>query len=159
MRSPAELLREAEQLHRRGDLTQAEILYRQVLESPAERAGALHYLGVIAYQRGQCAQAVQLIREAIALDGNQAAFHNNLGLALRALRRSHLPRDAGEEVDEAQAAYHRALELRPDYPDALSNLASRTLIEVTWPGLWRATSGRCSCRRGMWTRCTTAATR
>jgi len=98
--------------HRTGSLTEAEELYRQVLEKSPEHPEPLHYLGVIAYQRGQYEQAVEQIGRAIALDSRQAAFRSNLGLALQALGRR----------EEARAAYERALELRPEYPDALSNL-------------------------------------
>ena len=67
---------------------------------------------MIAYQVGKHELAAQYIERAIRLGGNAAVFHNNLGEAYRALRRT----------SAAVASYRRALELRPDYAEALSNL-------------------------------------
>ena len=62
------LLRKATALHRRGDLSAAADCYREVLQLQPNHTGARHYLGVIAYQRGQYNQAVELIGNAITLD-------------------------------------------------------------------------------------------
>ena len=52
------------------------------------------------------------IQRAIQLQPNIAAFHNNLGEALRELDR----------CEEAIASYQRALQLKPAYPEALNNM-------------------------------------
>ena len=75
---------------------------------------ALHFLGVIAYQVGQHARAVEYIGRAIKFQGNVAAFHNNLGLALQ---------NQGN-FEEAVACYRRAMALRPDYAEANHNLGT-----------------------------------
>ena len=100
------------QHHRAGRLAEAEGFYRQILQVQPNHAGALHFLGVIADQRGQHEMAMEWIRRAIALEPNNAAAHSNLGEAYRALGR----------LDEAIASYRRALEINPDSPEALNNL-------------------------------------
>ena len=56
---------------------------------------ALHYLGVILYQRDRVAEALPLLERAVALIPQEPEFHNNLGLALF----------AADRTDDAIAAY------------------------------------------------------
>ncbi|MEA2735925.1 MAG: hypothetical protein QOE14_2376, partial [Humisphaera sp.] len=100
--------------HRRGQLPQAEALYRQVLARDPMNADALHLLGVIAHQVGQHAQAEQLIGQAVRLKPGAADFHSNLGETLRALGKR----------DVAIASYQRAIQLNPEHLDALINLGA-----------------------------------
>jgi predicted O-linked N-acetylglucosamine transferase (SPINDLY family) len=97
--------------HQRGQLAQAEVLYRQVLEAEPDQPDALHMLGVLARQQGRAHEAVTLIGRALELRPDMAMAHNNLGNALLTLGR---PR-------EALASYDRAVALRPDYADAYGN--------------------------------------
>lgn len=99
--------------HRAGDLVAAERMYRRLLDADASDADAMHLLGVVTQQRGDAARAADLIGAAIAQRPTDARFHNNLGEALRALRRP----------DDALAAYDRAIALRPDYAEAWNNRA------------------------------------
>ncbi len=100
------------ELHQAGRLAEAEVLYRQILRTQPQHADALHLLGVIAHQRGEHEAAVTQIAQAIHIDRGVAAYHNNLGEALR----------AQGKLDQARAAYEQALSLRPTYADAHSNL-------------------------------------
>jgi protein O-GlcNAc transferase len=102
------------QYHRAGQLPQAEKLYRQVLSPQPKHAGALHYLGVIAYQMGQMDAAVDLIRQAIALQPDISEAYCNLGLALR----------GASQLDQAIAATRQAIVLKPNYPQAYANLGN-----------------------------------
>jgi predicted O-linked N-acetylglucosamine transferase (SPINDLY family) len=115
-RGPASNIRElferASSLHRAGRLSDAEQLYRRILETDAHHADALHLLGVLAHQVGRHDAAVDLIGKAVAGNGKVPAFHNNLGSALTALGR----------LDDAIACFVRAIALRPDYADAHYNL-------------------------------------
>ena len=138
----------ARQHHLAGHLQEAEQIYRQILAVEPNHADALHLLGVLAHQVGEHLVAVATIERAIGLKGNQAAFHNNLGEAYRALRRwseavacyrrgleldpayaeAHYNlgiacREQGQLVD-AVTCYRRALELKPDYVEAHNNLGS-----------------------------------
>jgi predicted O-linked N-acetylglucosamine transferase (SPINDLY family) len=112
MATISEILANAVRLHEAGQLQAAERVYRRVLALEPKQADAWHLLGVVAYQVGKYALAVEYIGRAIGLKGTEAAFHSNLGNALRA---------AGK-LDEAVACYRRALELKPDYAQALNNL-------------------------------------
>lgn len=85
-----------------------------MLEGEPRHFDALHFLGVIAYQQGRHAEAVELISRAIGIDQRQPAAHSNLGNALEALG----------ELERAAAAYGEALALHPDFADALFNFAS-----------------------------------
>ncbi len=108
-RGPVEL---GLQHHGAGRLPEAEALYREALAQDAENIDALHFLGVIAYQRGDPSQAVVLISRALSHNASNAPAYNNLGIALAA---------QGKRL-EALSAYLDALALQPDYADALCNL-------------------------------------
>jgi tetratricopeptide (TPR) repeat protein len=94
--------------HRRGDLEEAERLYRQVLEAAPASFAARHMLGVLRAQSGDTSEALELIGAALALkpDAPEALF--NYGNVLKGAGR----------LDEALAAYDRAVSVRPDYPAA-----------------------------------------
>src|SRR5208337_4411026 len=100
--------------HQKGELQQAEAIYRQVLQTQPDNADALHLLGVIANQLGQNEVAVGLIEKAININQAVPLYHNNAGNAYRALNKP----------DEAIACYRRALSLKPDYHEALNNMGS-----------------------------------
>jgi tetratricopeptide (TPR) repeat protein len=91
--------------HRRGDLGEAERLYRRVLAAAPSSFAARHMLGVLRAQSGDTAEALELIGAALALkpDAPEALF--NYGNVLKSSGR----------LDEALAAYERALSVRPDY--------------------------------------------
>ena len=108
----SDLLQAALRHHDAGRLTEAESLYRQLLAAEPRNIDALHFLGVIAHQRGDHADAVELISRALAQYGANASAHNNLGCALRA---------QGKPA-EAAAAFQKALQLTPNYFDAHVNL-------------------------------------
>ena len=55
--------------HQAGELAKAEACYRQVLKAKPNHADAAHLLGVIASQVGRYDVAVNLIRQAISLNG------------------------------------------------------------------------------------------
>src|SRR5262245_21485892 len=94
--------------HQAGRLSAAEQIYRQILTVEPDHVHALHLLGVITYRTGNLAAGIEYIRRAIALKGTVPVFHGNLGNALK----------SQGNVDEAIAAYRRALELKPDFVEA-----------------------------------------
>ncbi|MFB3084306.1 MAG: tetratricopeptide repeat protein, partial [Gammaproteobacteria bacterium] len=64
---------DAVKLHQDGELTEAENLYRKILERVPVQPDALHLLGQIVFKRGDEQQAVTLIRRAIVvLQGRMA---------------------------------------------------------------------------------------
>src|SRR5947208_2674810 len=102
-----ELLALALHQHRSGQLAEAEIGYKEILTLDANHVETLHLLGVVAHQTGRNELAVDLIRKAIALNDRVPAFHNNIGLALRALGC----------LQDAEIHYTRAIALRADYAE------------------------------------------
>jgi tetratricopeptide (TPR) repeat protein len=108
----ANLLHSALHQHRSGQLSDAELRYREILAIDPNHVESLHLLGVIAHQTGRNEVAVDLIGKAIALNDRIPAFHNNIGLALREINRAQ----------DAVIHYTRALDLKPDYAEARTNL-------------------------------------
>lgn len=98
--------------HRAGRLAEAGALYQAVLKAAPEHAPALHLLGTLALAIGQGEAAINLIAAAIAIDAGVAAYHNDLGEALRRAGR----------LDEAGGHYAQALALDPGNAAALCNL-------------------------------------
>ena len=56
-----EALTRAVDRHQAGDLDSAEQAYRVILENQPDHADALHLLGLVLYQKGDPAQATDLI--------------------------------------------------------------------------------------------------
>jgi tetratricopeptide (TPR) repeat protein len=106
-------LRRAAGLHQRGQLTEAEALYRAVLAVQPGNFDALHLLGVLKHQSGEPAEALTLIGKALASNDRSAVAHSNLGMVLAALARN----------EEALESFSRALTFKPDNADALLNRA------------------------------------
>lgn len=143
---PASMFEAALALHREGQLSKAEDIYRQILAGDPNHVDSLHMLGLLALQAARPEAAVDLIGRAIALREGNATFHNNIGEAFRYLGRldeaaAHFTRAIDLEpgaaeghmnlgnvlkqqgrLDEAIGKYARALELRPDYAEAHVNL-------------------------------------
>ena len=109
-----ESLWQAAQTHQRaGRLIEAARDFRQILAHAPDHAGALNFLGIIAIQSGQPAQAVDLLQRAVTAAPNAPEPHNNLGLALQRTGR----------LDAALAMFERAVALKPQLADAHYNLA------------------------------------
>jgi predicted O-linked N-acetylglucosamine transferase (SPINDLY family) len=93
--------REGMALHRQGNLDAAERIYREILGQQPRHFDAMHMLGVLRLQQRRTADGTALIRQAIAVNGEVASAHVNLGKALVAERRP----------DEALACFDRAIAL------------------------------------------------
>jgi Flp pilus assembly protein TadD/SAM-dependent methyltransferase len=102
---------EARNLHQAGRLEEALPLYQHVIAGNPGHPGAMHMLGLLAYQIGRTDTAVDLLGQAAVLDPLVGAVHSNLGLALKARGR----------VREAEASFRRALLLSPQ-PETHANL-------------------------------------
>ena len=106
------------QHHGAGRLREAEALYRQALAEDPHNIDALHFLGVLALQRGDPGQAVVLISQALSRNPANPPACNNLGLALAAQGRRR----------EAVSAWLEALALHPEFTDAARNLAENLRV-------------------------------
>lgn len=100
--------------HQAGRLSQAEHMYRQVLQREPNQADALHLLGQLHLQQGNVESAVELISQAIKVEPSREHYHFNLGNAQLA---------AGC-LEEAARSYRQALQIKPDYVEAQVNLGN-----------------------------------
>ncbi|WP_296652505.1 tetratricopeptide repeat protein [Paraburkholderia sp.] len=100
--------------HRDGRLDDAERGYRATLAADPVHVDALHLLGVLRHQRGQHAEAADLVRRAVDLRPDDAALQLNLGNALKALG----------EIEGAIERFRNALTLAPTFPLAHYNLGN-----------------------------------
>ncbi|MDC1213156.1 tetratricopeptide repeat protein [Rhodospirillales bacterium] len=71
---------EALALHRQGKLDEAEAIYHDVLAQHPNHAEILHFLGLIAHQKGEHERAISLLKQAIDVLPQTAQFQSNLGL-------------------------------------------------------------------------------
>ena len=99
--------------HQRGELPQAEGLYRQILAADSRNAEALHLLGVLTLNTDRVGDAIALIEQAIAVAPNQGVYYSNLGSAYLS---------AGRQ-DDARAMLNHAVHLAPHLANAHYNLA------------------------------------
>jgi tetratricopeptide (TPR) repeat protein len=95
-------------MHQRGQLGEAERLYRELLKLNADDFDAVHLLGVIFVQRGQFIEGERLIAQALEIDPNEPNAQNNQGIALAELNR----------FDESVASFDKAIAHKPDYAEA-----------------------------------------
>jgi predicted TPR repeat methyltransferase len=107
-----EAMRMALAFQQRGQLDDAEQVYRRVLEVAPDHPDVVHFYGVLLHQRGRSEEAVATIRRSLELEPDRAECYNNLGIILRAVDR----------YEEAAAAYARATELDPAHANAYNNL-------------------------------------
>ena len=116
------MLAEGLQHHQTGRFAQAENLYRKILALDPRHADSLHLLGMIDFQAGRHNSAVETIQRAIAVRGNDASYHLNLGAVLQ----------AQDKLEEAVACYERAVLLKPNYADAHYNLGLVLQRQAKW---------------------------
>jgi Tfp pilus assembly protein PilF/2-polyprenyl-3-methyl-5-hydroxy-6-metoxy-1,4-benzoquinol methylase len=109
-------------LHQRGQLGEAERLYRQVLGRDRNNLDALNLLGVLALQTGRNEEAVALLKRALARNDRVADLHNNIAEAYRRTGR----------LDAAAAHFTKATELQPALIEAHLNLAAILRAQGKW---------------------------
>lgn len=98
--------------HEAGRLDAAQAGYEQVLREEPNNVDCLHFLGFIAFQRGQYERALELIGRAVALNPAHARAQQNLGNAYQALGRHAA----------AAESFERAAALADDLLEAHYNL-------------------------------------
>ena len=136
---------EAYQAIERGDLNQAESMYRGVLHADAQNVDAVLGLATIAARRGNAQQAIGFYEQALRLEPRnsaaQAGLIDIIGQADPQLSETRLKQLIAREPSAflyfslgnlyarqsvwpaAQAAYFQAYNLQPDNPDYAYNLA------------------------------------
>lgn len=100
------------QLHRDGNLVEAEEIYRKLLQVCPDHPDILHYLGVACHQLGRSEEALTLMRQSLERAPRHGDYHANLAHLLVELDRPA----------EAEQACRAALELQPENLAARNNL-------------------------------------
>ena len=124
------ILEKAVDIHRRGNLARAGVLYRAVLEQDPDQVDALHYLGVIAMQSGRFDEAVDMIGRALELAPCDPHMCANLGNALLQVGDT---KNAIEQYEAALAIDSNLTEVRRNLAAALLSLgrASDAIREIS----------------------------
>jgi tetratricopeptide (TPR) repeat protein len=113
------MLEEIVELHKQGKLEEAEQRYRELLTFNPDDPETLHLLGMVRRQRGDAAEAVELVRRAIELAPDRAPYYMTLGgIELHA-----------RMLDAARADFETALRLDPNLTGAYGALAQIALLQ------------------------------
>ena len=112
--TPADALAEGVRLQKAGQIDAAAEIYEQVLADNPKRASAWNLLGTVAIQKRDPERAKSLIRHALSLNTEDPAIHHNLAYMYGMFG----------QTSEAVAHYREAIRLKPDYAEAIHNLAS-----------------------------------
>lgn len=113
--------------HQQGRLTDAEVIYRQLLHQNPDQTDVIYLMGVLKLDNGAPEQAYTYLRRAIAVTPNVPEYHNTLGDTFFSMGR----------YDEAIAAYREAIRLNPNHDEFHLNLgivlhqAQRTDAAIT----------------------------
>ncbi|NEU74175.1 tetratricopeptide repeat protein [Hassallia byssoidea VB512170] len=95
-----------------GNYTQAENIWRRIIQQYPNNANAYYNLGKALYYQKKLEQAIAALRKAIQLNPNYAYAYNGLGNTL----------SEQKKLDSAIAAYRKAIQLNPNYAKAYYNL-------------------------------------
>ena len=107
------LLRDAVTHHRSGRLAEAEALYRQVRTAAPKNFDAYHLSGLVAYQQGRMAEAVEWLTKAHQLDRRSVVCAMRLGLAQLAAGR----------IAEEESLLRGVVAASPEFHEGWDNLA------------------------------------
>ena len=110
--SAEDSLKRAWEDHQAGRLSEAESLYRQIIEVQPESANVLCLLGIAARQQGKIAEAIAFYEQAIAQQPDLVEAH---------LNKAHVLLDIGEN-QRAIACYEQVIKLAPNSALAHNNL-------------------------------------
>jgi tetratricopeptide (TPR) repeat protein len=120
--TPNPLLARAAELFRQGRFDEAEALVHAMLSFAPRQGEALHLLGMIARQKGDNSRAIDLFRQAIAINRRVAAYHGNLGNAYL----------QSSQIGEAAGCFRRVLALEPDSAQAHFGLGLALLGQTAY---------------------------
>lgn len=104
-------IKEARNLHQKGHIAQAKVLYEEILQVQPGNPDMLHLLGLIAAQTRNFRHAVDLIEKAIQIRPDHAVYYCTRGKALKELG----------QLKDALASFDRAIAIKPDYAEAYFN--------------------------------------
>jgi len=107
-----EAMTAAVQLHHAEEFRDAAELYRQVLALKPDHPDALSSLAMIEYQAHHYDEAIDLLRKATNIVGDNAGYYMNLGAVF----------DSKGDLEASATYYAQAIEVEPTYPDPYYNL-------------------------------------
>jgi tetratricopeptide (TPR) repeat protein len=102
------------EFHRRGELADAVVFYRQVTLLSPSHFGGHHLLGILEAQAARFDWGVKLLRRALILEKAHAGAHQNYANVLSAIGL----------VEESLKSYRRSIALDPSNTDAYYNLGN-----------------------------------
>ncbi len=156
MKTSADAMTRAVQHQEAGNLSQAEALYRQVLDAQPHEHNARYRLAVVCQLQGRTAEAIFLYQQLLQIKPDSAQVQNNLAMAyasqgqfaeaLACCREAvRLRPDCAEffnnlgtihnargELDPARDAFRQAVALKPQYPAAWMNLSLVYVSQQRW---------------------------
>lgn len=104
-------LLEGLELYRKGQFTQAKIMWEQALAVAPHDVNVLHFLGMAHFNLGQLNEAIDWIDKALAINPEVAEIYNHRGSILQAL----------QYFEAAISSHNRAIELNPQLAAAYTN--------------------------------------
>jgi rfaE bifunctional protein nucleotidyltransferase chain/domain len=108
----SELFAEAQNQHQAQRFSEAESLYRRVVEADANHLSAWYHLGLVCIAQDKLPQAAETFQCVLSVSSDHVDALAQLGIVLA--RQNRLP--------EAIARFRRAIELRPDHAKAHNNM-------------------------------------
>ncbi len=144
-RTPDQILQQALDLHRRGQLAEAQACYDTLLAQDPRHFDALQLAGALAAQQERWQQALEYVDHALMIRQDQAEVHYNRGIILQNLQRPEAALDSYRQalrldhghlearnnlglmlqrlnrLDEALVAYETVLRIKPDYAEVHCN--------------------------------------
>jgi predicted TPR repeat methyltransferase len=110
--TPGGALPSAISLHQKGQLGEAEKIYRSILARQPDNPDALHFLGVLLHQTGQSDKAIASVNQALRFNPSYLDACNNLG---------NIYKETGD-MQKAAETYRKVIDMAPDHAGACNNL-------------------------------------
>jgi len=108
--------------HQTGNMSEAERLYRAVLDVEPNNADACALLGVVVGARGDFVSAIEWEDKAVSFDPSSGLLHFHRGTVLM----------AAQKLPEAIEAFSRAIFLQPNAPQIHFNFANALRANEEW---------------------------
>ncbi|NEP01302.1 MAG: tetratricopeptide repeat protein [Symploca sp. SIO2E9] len=119
-----------------GNFSEAEHIFRRVIQSEPNNTDAYYNLGLALYYQGKLDEAIDSYQQAIQREPNNAAAYNNLGLALqqqgKLLRQQGNSDAAIAKLNEAITEYKRSIEIDTNFVTAHNNLREAKRLAILW---------------------------